>query len=365
MESLLIYGGSFDPIHNGHLRMARAASLLLNADVVFVPSKSPRWKNPMASPSQRLSMLKLALTENGSGSFFISDFELKSDSEINYSVDTVAYFARKYRKRQLYLLIGADEANSFPKWKDPDLIAKMARIVYVPRPGVKVDDVALSRFRMIRLDYSKSGEVSSSDVRRLQSSDIPMSVRSYIEQHGLYYFQKLSRLLTPKRLLHSVSVGHLAYSIAIRNKNPSYQKAYCAGLLHDIGKYLPKEEARLIMRRDYPEFLDMPEWSYHQFTGVTKAKEVFGVDDDEILQAISRHATGDAHMPPLSKIIYSSDKIEPTRGYDSSKLINACYKNYYTGFLEVFKANMEFLAEGGYRIDNPLTKKCYELYLGD
>lgn len=70
-------------------------------------------------------------------------------------------------------------------------------------------------------------------------------------------------------------------------------------------------------------------------------------------------------MPPLSKIIYSSDKIEPTRGYDSSKLINACYKNYYTGFLEVFKANMEFLAEGGYRIDNPLTQKCYELYLGD
>ena len=365
MEALLLYGGSFDPVHNGHLRMARAASMKLNADVIFIPASIPRWKNPVATPKQRLDMLRIALKEGGTPSFSIDLYEFNRKDETNYTIDTVAYFAKKYPRRKLYILIGADQANKFAEWKDPERLCRLATPIYCPRPGVTPDDAILQKYGILRLDCLDSGEVSSTDVRNLRNSDIPFGVRKYIEDNRLYYFDELSRLLTPERLIHSISVANLAYSIALRNKNPSAQKAYLSGLLHDIGKKVKGEEAMAIMGQRYPSFLAYPEWTYHQFISEYLAKEKFGITDSEILTAINRHATGDVHMPPLAKIIYSADKIEPGRGYDSAYLIKACYKNYYAGFLAVLEANMEYLGQKGYKIDNQLTQDCVDLYLGE
>lgn len=365
MEALLLYGGSFDPVHNGHLRMARAASMKLNADVIFIPAAIPRWKNPVATPKQRLDMLKIALKEGGTPSFSIDLYEFNRTEEINYTVDTVAYFAKKYPRRKLYILIGADQANQFNEWKEPERLCHLATPIYCPRPGVTPNDAVLQKYGILRLDYLESGEVSSTDIRNLRNSDLPFGVRKYIEDHRLYYFKKLSQLLTPQRLIHSISVANLAYSIALRNKNPSTQKAYLAGLLHDIGKKIKGAEAKAIMGQYYPQYADYPEWTFHQFIGAHLAKEVFGITDQELLTAINRHATGDVHMSPLAKIIYSADKIEPGRGYDSSSLIKACYKNYYAGFLTVLAANMEYLGQKGYKIDNQLTQDCVDLYLGE
>lgn len=365
MEALLLYGGSFDPVHNGHLRMARAASMKLNADVIFIPASIPRWKNPVATPKQRLDMLKIALKEGGTPSFSIDLYEFNRHDQVNYTIDTVEYFAKKYPKRKLYILIGADQANQFNEWKDPDRLRQLATPIYCPRPGVTPNDAVLQKYGILRLDYLESGEVSSTDIRNLRNSDLPFGVRKYIEDHRLYYFQQLAKLLSPHRLIHSISVANLAYSIALRNKNPSCQKAYLAGLLHDIGKNVKGQEAAAIMGQHYPQFASYPEWTFHQFIGEYLAQKVFGITDSEILAAINRHATGDVHMAPLAKIIYSSDKIEPGRGYDSSSLIKACYKNYYAGFLAVLSANMEYLGQKGYKIDNQLTQDCVDLYLGE
>ena len=365
MESLIIYGGSFDPIHNGHLRIASAASMMLNADVVFVPSRSPRWKNPEATAQQRVDMLKLALRSNGSSSFFIDLFEIKSRSEVDYTIDLVRHIALTHRGTKLYLLIGADQVNSFPKWKDPDEICRLATPLYVTRPGVEVDDSVLNRYPMQRLPYDGSGPVSSTKVRNLQDIDIPLSVRDYIEENGLYYFTKLRSLISEHRVLHSISVANLAYQIALSNKLDLARKAYIAGLLHDCGKRIDAETVATVMKERYPQFLTFPTWTYHQFVGEFLAKTLFGIDDPEILDAISCHATGKAHMQPLARIIYAADKIEPTRGFDSRKLIAACMRNYGAGFVTVLTANREYLEGRGYRVDNPMTAQCFEMYLGD
>ncbi|MCI1244959.1 MAG: nicotinate (nicotinamide) nucleotide adenylyltransferase [Bacilli bacterium] len=365
MERLIVFGGSFDPIHNGHLRIAQAASFALNADVVFVPARKPRWKTTEASAADRLAMLKIALASSGSGAFYIDTVELDGDAEENYSIDTVRYLQRKNPKKRLYLLIGADQVNAFPRWREAKALSRESDVCYIRRDGVPVDEETVAAFHMRAIDYDKAGSVSSSSVRELRSLDIPAKVLGYIESHGLYFMKKVIPRLSKERLIHSVSVARLGFAIAERNGIASADKAYVAGLLHDLGKSLPEEEARKIVRDNFPSaYADYPAWALHQFTGRYLAEKDFGIADQAALDAIEFHCTGKAHMPPLGKIIYSADKIEPTRGYDSSKMIHECLKDYYMGFLTVLSENRKFLMEKGYDMDIPLSKECFDMYLG-
>lgn len=364
MEKIVIFGGSFDPIHNGHLRIARAASLLLNADVVFVPAKDPRWKVPEATAEDRLQMLKVALEEDGSGAFSIDQCELKREGDVTYSIDTVRYFHQQYPDRKLALLVGADEVNKFDQWQDSEEIASLADIVYVPRPDVPISQESLAKFHIARLAYSGSGLVSSTDIRNLKSVDAPLKVFDYIETKGLYYMKVLQKYENPNRVLHSLSVAHLAYAIAKKNMVLNPGSAYIAGILHDLGKDVKEEQTREIMKAEYPEYADYPSWCLHQFLGASLAKSVFGITDPAVIDAIEFHCTGKPHMPPITKIVYSADKIDPRRGFDSSKLIDACLRNYYVGFLNVLKENSKFLDKSGEEEKTSLSEGCRNLYLG-
>jgi len=363
MERLIVFGGSFDPIHNGHLRIAQAASFALNADVVFVPARTPRWKQPEASAEDRLAMLKLAINGPTSGAFYISTVELDRHSPEDYSIDTIRALQKKNPKCRLCLLIGADQVNEFPRWHEAKALSEEADICFVKREGFPIDPTIVQTYHLTPINYDKAGPVSSSAVRSLQSIDVPQPVLTYIEEHNLYFMKKIAERVSPDRLEHSLSVAHLALAIAERNHVIDPKAAYVAGMLHDIGKDLPEEEARKIMKENYPAYADYPSWALHQFTGCYLAKKEFGITDENVLEAIEYHCTGKAHMPPLGKIIYSADKIEPTRGYDSSKLITACLKNYYVGFLKVLQENKRFMISKGYNMNIPLAQECFDLYL--
>lgn len=367
MEKLVLFGGTFDPVHNGHLRIARFASLKLNADVVFIPAKSPRWKQPNANIYDRHKMLHIALKKEGTGSVYISKYEIESKDEVNYSIDTVKYFVNKFKNRQIVLLIGGDQVESFHKWKDAEKIAELSNIIYVIRPDVKIDNDNVSKFKMERLEYDGSGTISSSKIRNLLELDTPKEVIDYIAEHQLYYFDLLKKYYTEKRLTHAISVANVAYSIAKNNNDiVNAGDAYIAGLLHDIGKNIDKDEQRNIMNTYFKDYsINLPPNLYHQFVGAYIAKMKLGITNQSIIDAIMFHATGKAHMTPLSKIIYSADKVDPLRGYDSKKLIKTCVKNYYEGFNLVLKENKKYLIEKGFNINNPLTEACMKLYLGE
>lgn len=364
MKNFVVFGGTFDPVHNGHLRICEKAAKKFDASIIFVPSKAPRWKTPEETSNQRLEMLKLALKDAKFG-YEICEYELNSDSEVNYSIDTVKFLKNLHKEDNLYFLIGADQVNKFRDWKDAKEIAELTHVVYVNRPGFKLDQNIIKEFNMIDLDFSESGEVSSSSIREMKSVDLSLDVLKYIEKNRLYFVKKVADIIPEKRLNHSIEVANLALEVAQVNKLEPLEKYYFAALLHDLGKCYVKDDENLLslMKKLYSEYLDIPNFAYHQFVGEYLAKAKLGVDDPEILDAIKFHCTGKANMSPLGMVVYACDKIEPTRDFDSTWLINACMKNWKEGFLTTLEDNRKYLLKAKKDITNRLTDECFAMYL--
>lgn len=362
----IIFGGTFDPVHNGHLRIASVAANKFSAKVIFVPNKAPRWKEPLTDIVHRKAMLEIAL-KKASFEYEISDYEVKKSDDINYSIDTVKYFKEKYPMDNLYFLIGADQVNQFEKWQAAVELAKLATIVYSSRPGFKLSEENIKQFNMVSLDYDESGEVSSSDIRELKSLDLDEDVLRYIEDNKLYFIGKIAKYVTEKRLSHSIQVARLAYKIAKVNNLENPERYYIAAILHDVGKTstCDNEDAIAFMKKHYPEYLDLPKFAYHQFIGEYIAKKEFGIKDKEILEAIKFHCTGNANMNKIGMVVYASDKIEPTRQFDSTWLINSCLKDWYQGFYDTLVDNKKYLLGHAKDITNKLTDACFKQYLGE
>ena len=178
----------------------------------------------------------------------------------------------------------------------------------------------------------------------------------------MYYINKLSKYITNERLEHSIQVAHLAYAIAVKNKLDNPYKYYIAGLLHDAGKTMQIDQVKF-MEDNFPMYIDLPKFSYHQFLGAYLAEHEFGIEDEEILTAIRNHCTGNKNMSPISMVVYASDKIEPTRGFDSRFLIDSCMKNYKQGFIDTLIDNKKYLLAHNKDITNELTDACFEMYI--
>lgn len=364
MKNFVVFGGTFDPVHNGHLRISKKAAKKFNASIIFVPVKAPRWKTPEETSNQRLEMLKIAL-KDASFNYEICDFELNSENEINYSIDTVKHLKNLHKEDNLYFLIGADQVNKFREWKDAKEIAELSHVVYVNRPGFNLDQSIIKEFNMTDLEYFESGEVSSSAIREMKSVDLPLDVLKYIEKNRLYFVKKVADIIPEKRLNHSIEVANLALEVAKVNKLEPLEKYFFAALLHDLGKCYVKDDENLLslMKKLYPEYLDIPNFAYHQFIGEYLAEAKLGVEDPEILDAIKFHCTGKANMSPLGMVVYACDKIEPTRDFDSTWLIDACMKNWKEGFLTTLEDNRKYLLGAKKDITNRLTDECFAMYL--
>ena len=353
----ILFGGSFDPIHLGHTLMADLASKQLDADVIFLPSKVAIWKKESTDISHKVNMMEIAIRNYPR--FHIDLYEVNSDKEYNYSIDTVRYFVNKYPNDTFYYLIGTDHVNAFDKWKEAEEISKLVHIIYFERPNYQVNKDNVNKYHMTQIQ-GEEVDISSTDIRDLKSLKLDKGVIDYIVSNKLYFVNKVATYLSERRFIHSVNVANLAYDIAISNNIDRPDRYYIAGLLHDIGKHY--ENSGIILEH-YQEYKDYPKPILHQFIGEYIAKKDFNITDSEILEAIKFHTTGKDNMSTLAKVIYSADKIEPGRGYDSSEFIKAMKDDAEKGFLIVLKANVEFFKEKKIDYDNPSTSKCIEYYI--
>jgi nicotinate-nucleotide adenylyltransferase len=182
-----LFGGSFDPVHLGHLLVAQAAREELDlARLFFIPAaQSPFKSNSQpTSPDMRLRMLRLALA--GKEWCEVDDQELQRGG-VSYTIETVRGYARRFAGAQIFYLIGADHVSTLPEWREAKELAGLVEFVVIPRPG-EADTAFPAPFRGRRLAGFPLG-ISSSQIRarvkagrsvdQLVTSAVAEAIRNY------------------------------------------------------------------------------------------------------------------------------------------------------------------------------------------
>lgn len=135
VQRIGLFGGSFDPVHLGHLLVAQAAMEELElARLFFVPTAQSPFKpdSKPAPANERLRLLRLALA--GKTNCEIDEQEIRRGG-VSYTIDTLRDYARRFPQAQLFYLIGADNVTSLPQWREANELARLAEFVAIPRPG--------------------------------------------------------------------------------------------------------------------------------------------------------------------------------------------------------------------------------------
>lgn len=194
-----VFGGTFDPIHNGHLVVAEEVRAQLNlTEILFVPAGQPWLKpdSPVAAAEHRVQMVRLALA--GKPYFKLSTLEIERDGP-SYSVDTIAELQGQLGAGdELFFILGWDSLVEFPRWKESSRLIRMCRLVAVPRVDYAIPDLnsleavipGLSQ-RVLFLDKPRI-DVSASVIRSRVAQGlsvhhlVPGPVARYIREHGLY-----------------------------------------------------------------------------------------------------------------------------------------------------------------------------------
>jgi len=193
-----VFGGTFDPIHHGHLVAADEVRARLNLDkVLFVPAGMPPHKlDQDISPTRhRLAMLQLAIASNPG--FALSRVDLDRHGPC-YTVDTLALLHDEFGPgTQLFFLMGMDSLADILTWRNPERLIRLAQIVVVGRPGFEADVTELDKVlpgaaERITIVDTPLMEVSSSDIRQRVREGLPIryqvpeAVEAYIRKYGLY-----------------------------------------------------------------------------------------------------------------------------------------------------------------------------------
>ncbi|MGO9379406.1 MAG: nicotinate-nucleotide adenylyltransferase [Dissulfurispiraceae bacterium] len=206
-----IFGGTFNPIHFGHLRAAEEVRQILGLDkIIFMPSGTPPLKaDLLAEASHRYLMTRLATGSNAD--FLVSDLEMRQD-EKSYTVTTVERLQQMYPGDELFLILGLDAFLDLPIWKEPQRLVSLISFVVVTRPGA--DEARLAEFPLVEVlrPSDKPGlsslllsggrdsyvvrvsafDISSTMIRRLVKEGksvrylLPEIVEQYMKSHRLY-----------------------------------------------------------------------------------------------------------------------------------------------------------------------------------
>ena len=343
-----IMGGSFNPVHLGHLFLADIAISELKLDrVVMIPAYHSPFKTASRNTDDRLEMLAAAIS--GDSRLTIDDCEFRREG-VSYTVDTLEDIIARYLPvGKPSLIIGDDLAADFTKWRNSKKILRLADVVIGRRiKDVNCHDQYPYPCKLLNNDVIN---ISSQIIRqRIRESGVwrslvPAEVRVIIEDKKLYgldtdmfmeniYPEFPDRIslkiiqqieiavretISIKRFIHSRNTALLAADLCRRfGVDPA--DGYLAGVVHDLGKELDSKQMAMLAKTDGKPITELEKEKpglLHGRAGAVLLKERFCIHNKNILEAVRLHTSGSEDMGILAKIVYIADKAECSRNIDT------------------------------------------------
>ena len=377
-----IFGGSFDPVHTEHIRVAESAVETLALDTLFImPAYAPpHKKGKILSPDKdRLEMCRLAFSDIKNT--VVSDYEIQKKGT-SYTYLTCREFRKNYPNAEIFWLVGTDMLRDFPTWKNPESILRDVTLAVCARNesvgwAEKESEIFYKRFHKKFAIIGYRGEdISSTKLRVMAGAGIRLTpythkkVAEYIEEKSLYkipYAREALSRETEKRAKHSLRVAMLSAEKAGTLGIPEKQ-AITAALFHDCAKNIPIDDPLLKGFRIRKEWGKVPPPVLHQFTGAYLVRKAYGVTDEKVLDAIRYHTSGKKKMTALGKLVFLADMVEEERAYEGVEILRALFHEKRNGvrgldkcLIEALKQTVEFLQKKEAEI-YPLTIQAFQYY---
>jgi nicotinate-nucleotide adenylyltransferase len=332
---LAILGGSFNPVHLGHLVLAEAALTALGYDrVLLIPAFQSPFKSGAEAPSPRDRLDMLAASIAADPRLGLDDCELRREG-VSYTIDTLAFLRERYGLiEKPGLILGDDLVRDFPRWRRAEEIAAGTDIIIARRISPAAAEFPYPCRRL----GNEIMDISSAQIREgirgggAWRSLVPPGARYIIEDRRLYGFApgegaRISRetiagveqavrvLAGPSRFLHSRNTALLAWDLCGRyGLDPD--AGYLAGIGHDMCKSFSDDELRRLVQADGESVSRLEKKKpslLHGRAAAVLLRERFGVHNEDVLEAVRFHTMGSMDMGPLARVIYIADKIEISR----------------------------------------------------
>jgi len=307
MKKTIIFGGTFNPAHEGHKNLLTQVMAKGYDEAIVMPSKIPPHKSTNATFEDRFLQAKNLFADMPN--VVVSDIENRREGK-SYTYDTLTELYKLYPDKKLYFLMGSDMFLGIEKWYRAGDILTSTPIIACAR--TEADFQKITEYKnILEKKYNCDIIIYDINIVDLSSTQLRSELVKKIDAHN-------RANLSEKRYKHVMSVASYAVYLSSFHGINAYD-AYVGAIAHDCTKYLDDQKQLEYFEKNNIELSDDDKKSpkiWHQISGAHFARHTLGIDNDDIINAVRYHTTGRAGMSDLEKLVCLADSIEPTRDYD-------------------------------------------------
>lgn len=354
MKKTVIFGGTFNPAHEGHKNLLMQVMAHGYDEAIVIPDKIPPHKSTTATFEERFLGVKKLFADMQNVT--VSDIENRRGGK-SYTFDTLTELKKLYPDKKLYFLMGSDMFLSIESWYRAGDILNSTPIIACARTRDDFKKIAEYK-NILEKNYNCDIIIYDINIIELSSTQLRSDLVKKIDAHNKAH-------LSSRRYNHVMSVASYAVYLSSFHGIDAYT-AYVGAIAHDCTKYLD-DKAQLEYFKANNITLTESELEspkiWHQISGAHFAKHTLGIENEDILSAVRYHTTGRAGMSPLEKLVCLADSIEPTRDYDGVENMREVAKvSLDKALLLSFERLIEYIKQRGLNM-NTTTLEARD-YLG-